>query len=1213
MLKHKYAETLHRRLSWEKHPFAEDAKHALKRMVQGREWPRPLKSGVRWFSVDEVKLQKKPNHDKAERPNQHMDNVERKTMEHLIWGKEQAAPSNEHWSPLAEGDRRKKSAVRGTTYAGDQDQEFVIDPITNRKVAKHPSRSTPSDGVSIPVETFRGYRSQFSKPGQKPQATRSTPFYQDSVTAEELRWYSNVDIDQNPEDRNAALNHWGVQEPVLGSDEYVRNHRSSRGPSRRESSGVYTELEDTKYDALRISIMAKQACDHLDEYNAVKHQEPDGKPKPSAEELSKNYDPEEVRRYQSVRYQEPDGKPEPSAEELSKDYDPEEVARYRAVRYLEPDGKPEPTAEELSKQYDPEEVAKYRAVKYQEPDGKPEPSAEELSKNYDPEEVAKYQAVRYQEPDGKPEPSAEELSKNYTDLADYEGPVRYNEPDGKPPGYDEATDPAALRKHKEPLLHLNPNEEHQITAEMLAEQLSKNYDTEELNKYIAVRYQEPDGKPLPTAEELSKNYDDLSQYDGPVLYQEPDGKPPPTAEELSKNYTDLSDYDGPVRWNEPDGQPAQTKEELSKNYTDLSGYDGPVMYQEPDGKPPPTAEELSKNYSDLSNYNGPVKWNEPDGQPAPTAEELSKNYPDLSGYGAVRWNEPDGKPAPTAEELSKRYSDLAKYGAVRWNEPDGKPALTTEEWSKIYDDLCKYGGTVRWNEPDGKPDLTAEESSKIYKDLDKYDEPVYYQEPDGKSPEQADPVQEGLEEVDVQTAYDKASRLASSSMDSADEPSSEVLRKLDQATESETSEKTNHRKMLDSFMTQHQMTSDAVDREASLAIKLAKAKAILDEPLVTPTRKLTGNFVRDFPEEFEESWSPENSVSKDTLAPASLANAWEQSTESHGVETSHENEVQFKPQSIDGGLEGAFDDPATPRIEPCLDRITEERIDDHEQRLIARELGAAQRRKIMGENWLEPETFEPLFTEASEGKFTGVKSDGRKSTDKHTAEVTSQEVPPDSTAEPTLYKILAYDPIMQKINVAETTSVVPDTANALTPAEALLRISNPTKFFPHFAPLQAQGFEIVSGSGDILVFRKVRPATEHTDDMAGSVAEPGSGSATTPVNPIDMTGRPRHFSPASANFASPTGYVNYDTIIPEVNETNLPPPPPRFKSNIDVRREEPVFSGPKTETRESRKKHSLGKRLVVGAAWVAGISYSLGVVGEYFSTGGVDGLGPKGF
>ncbi|PSS25819.1 hypothetical protein M430DRAFT_207074 [Amorphotheca resinae ATCC 22711] len=207
--------------------------------------------------------------------------------------------------------------------------------------------------------------------------------------------------------------------------------------------------------------------------------------------------------------------------------------------------------------------------------------------------------------------------------------------------------------------------------------------------------------------------------------------------------------------------------------------------------------------------------------------------------------------------------------------------------------------------------------------------------------------------------------------------------------------------------------------------------------------------------------------------------------------------------------------------------------------------------------------------------------------------------------EPTLYKILAYDPTMQSISTAETTSIVPDTASALTPAEVLLRLSNPSKFFPHFEPLQAQGYEIVSGSGDVLVFRKVRSA-----GPAEVKEEPSPSSrdrmkkATNPIDgtqsgPIATTG----------NFASPTGFVNHD---PPYGSN------PAFKSNVDVRREEDVFSGKSnwsrgTERPQQRKKMSLAKRMLLGAVWVGGLSYTLGVVSEYFKTGGIDGLGPQGF
>ncbi|KAI0444079.1 hypothetical protein F4803DRAFT_512587 [Xylaria telfairii] len=205
--------------------------------------------------------------------------------------------------------------------------------------------------------------------------------------------------------------------------------------------------------------------------------------------------------------------------------------------------------------------------------------------------------------------------------------------------------------------------------------------------------------------------------------------------------------------------------------------------------------------------------------------------------------------------------------------------------------------------------------------------------------------------------------------------------------------------------------------------------------------------------------------------------------------------------------------------------------------------------------------------------------------------------------EPTVYKILAYDPSTQSIDIAETSSVVPDLTSPLSPTEVLPRLSSPTKFFPHFAPLQAEGFEIVSGSGDVLVFRQMRPAK----------AAVQGGAAY--VNPIDMMGRSAAV-PNAAAFVSPTGFVNYD--MPRVGEELAD----RVgRSDAGGHREGPDFVfGEKQQSADEKrgekggkKRMNVGKRIVVGGAWVAGISYALGVVSEYFYTGGTDGKGPEGF
>lgn len=481
--------------------------------------------------------------------------------------------------------------------------------------------------------------------------------------------------------------------------------------------------------------------------------------------------------------------------------------------------------------------------------------------------------------------SREDSLPEYDDLDKYNA-FRHNEPDGKPTGHQVKSVPNDVHhKYESFIEELQPGDFPQSTVE----ELRRKYDPAELKKYTAVRHLEPDGNPGPSAEELSKAYD---------------------PEELKK-------YE-PVKWNEPDGNPTPSEdprvaEGLTKDYDpdELAKY-GPVKWHEPDGNPTPSedarvAEGLTKTYSpeELAHYNKPVHWNEPDGQPLPSqdqrvAEELTKDYNDLDKYSrAYRWNEPDGKPTPSAdsrvaEGLTKNYIDLDKYsGAYRWNEPDGKPAPTAEELSKNYADLGEYNHAYRWNEPNGKPAPTTEGFSEKYNDMGNY-RPVKYQEAD---------------------------RV----------------------------EKSNYREMLESLMKRHQTTSDAIDREASLAVKSAKAKASK-----VSRRMLTGNYVRDFPEDFEKSWP----------------------------ETISESQILAEEQHMDGGLEGAFGRPTPSRLQPALDR--------------------------------QPSGKAPV-SEKGHDKICDGKS---SSVDERARGAASREARSrsESTGEPTLYKILAYDPTMQEIN-----------------------------------------------------------------------------------------------------------------------------------------------------------------------------------------------------
>jgi hypothetical protein len=660
---------------------------------------------------------------------------------------------------------------------------------------------------------------------------------------------------------------------------------------------------------------------------------------------------------------------------------------------------------------------------------------------------------------------------------------------------------------------------------------------------------------------------------------------------------DLDSY-RPLKDNKPHGKPPGPQ--VSSIESGLSVEYQPLVEDlEPGDFPPSTVDELRAKYgtAELRKYTA-MRHVEPEKKSSSSAEERVAEWPaekyepeELAKYKPVYYNEPDGNPLPSAdarvvEDIIKRYDpeELAKYTPVYWNEPDGQPTAAAdsriaEGLTKEYDpaELAEYK-PVYWNEPDGQPPTAVEELSKKYDDLVQYSS-FKYEEPGDDLSGQVDAAKEGLKEMDARIDYKSPVRLAPGELDKADESSAEVLRKIgkkqqiDQVTMNHLDSK--RRFLLISQMKKHQAASDATDQEASLAIKFARARAAKAES----ERQLTGNYVRDFPEEFERSW-----VETISTAP---------------TETAQPNdEFVFESQNMDGGLEGAFGRPSPVKIQPALDRHLDEQphMVKTSQEVGNEDIDSKSAQNLDGvhTNGSGETSTSPAYVKHHE--------DIPESVNKGIESARPDAIHNESANEPTLYKILAYDPTMQKIEIAETSSFVPDTATALTPADALLRLSHPTRFFPHFKPLQAEGYEIISGTGDVLVFRKVRPETSKgkpapvPEQSAPTADEPGA--VETRINPIDMTGMPR-FSPASANFASPTGYVNYENIA-ETTASKLPPPPPRIKYNIDVHREEPVFSGPKAKVDGKKgNKKGLGKRLIVGGVWVAGISYSLGVISEY--------------
>ncbi|KAJ9306757.1 hypothetical protein DTO217A2_3744 [Paecilomyces variotii] len=205
----------------------------------------------------------------------------------------------------------------------------------------------------------------------------------------------------------------------------------------------------------------------------------------------------------------------------------------------------------------------------------------------------------------------------------------------------------------------------------------------------------------------------------------------------------------------------------------------------------------------------------------------------------------------------------------------------------------------------------------------------------------------------------------------------------------------------------------------------------------------------------------------------------------------------------------------------------------------------------------------------------------------------SSSVPTSSTT----YRVLAYDPSTLSVSSAETSSTLYSINETLHPAEVLPRLNNPAKFLPHFAAMQADGYEIVSGGGDILVFGKVREAG--TAASASDDASMASSSEDTAVE-SQKSGQNSKFSSTSTSLSSPRMVHRQETVF-SGGPLNSPPPPVE----------------PTAEDRQEAKEESFlrktSRRVLLTGTATAAVCYAIGVVSEYFRTGGSDGRGPEGF
>lgn len=798
---------------------------------------------------------------------------------------------------------------------------------------------------------------------------------------------------------------------------------------------------------------------------------------------------------------------------------------------------------------------------------------------------------------------------------------------------------------------------------------------EELGIYKAFRYNEPDGHfpppPDPVEQALSNGRpleEELGIYK-PFRYNEPDGHyppPPDPVEQALNNGRSLKEELGiykPFRHNEPDGHPPAPVGSSGalgnrRQLADELGVYKPFRYNEPDGQfaPPPDPVNKALNEFDqkwdpeLKAYTA-FRHNEPDGHfpppPDPVEQALDefdqKSDPELDAYTAFRHNEPDGHfplpPDPVGQGLNefdqKWDPELDAYVPFRHNEPDGHFPPPTDpveqalnEFDQKWDPELDAYTAFRHNEPDGHFPPPADPVNKALNEFDQKWEPrlendnfFFDEDFDAERsaklvPSTAERTSSGKQENDLSSKIIKSSRKESKKEKQArrrkleedfDASSTQFSKDIEavskgdkiraareraQEFEIERSELLNHQGHLRGKV-------EARLREiAELDHREASQEAQKERPV-------TGNFSRDFPEEYAVSWGSAGASmlpKQDGTVASSASTAGtipvSESSRDPGaprLQTSLDRD-QASSSAADGEPESfvfvssyGTDLPAAAKAAQGSNGKKADAKDGKGDKLKASLVN--ELRSIYQDTYgtVEPQRRKPV------GQFSAKEA----ASDNQSAE-SSDGV---AAQNPTLYKIVAYSPDTQSILTTETTSIVPpENEKFLSPAAALPRLAKPAKFIPHIAPLINEGYEIVSGNGHVLVFRKVRDGPPLGTPAAKAETDTHARKMTNPIDGMQS------IRPATGNFASPTGFVNHD--LPEYH----------IKSG-EAGHDGHTYGGSGSSWKDQewhdraarrQKGKKKVKRLLIGAAWVGGLSYAVGVVAEFFRTGGTEGKGVVG-
>jgi hypothetical protein len=98
----------------------------------------------------------------------------------------------------------------------------------------------------------------------------------------------------------------------------------------------------------------------------------------------------------------------------------------------------------------------------------------------------------------------------------------------------------------------------------------------------------------------------------------------------------------------------------------------------------------------------------------------------------------------------------------------------------------------------------------------------------------------------------------------------------------------------------------------------------------------------------------------------------------------------------------------------------------------------------------------------------------------HIQQATNNFIPEAQESSAAVYRILTYDSSASEVTTAESDMFF-GVQESCPLVDVLSRLQNPGKFVPYFEQMQRDGYEIVTGGGDILVFRKADDVTLQMD------------------------------------------------------------------------------------------------------------------------------------